>query len=86
MCQALDGACEAFQRDFPECYAPIVEGTQWLTEVRKEHILEGAEYNTGCPNAYQNKELPVMVSLMCKRCGIEADYEMNWVRRKGTGK
>lgn len=78
MCEALDSAVEAFNKDFPECRRPVVsESGQWVTDVFAEHILEGAEYNTDCRNAYENNQ-GVYVALMCKRCGIEADYVPTW--------
>lgn len=43
--------------------------------VRDSHNIEGAEYNTGSANAYSNNSGRVYVSLMCKRCGIEAEYD-----------
>ena len=90
MCEALEGACEAFQRDFPECRRPVVNAYgQWVTIVGTEHILEGAEYNTDCPNAFETTQ-GVYVAVMCKRCGVEANYVPSltgngtryWVREK----
>lgn len=75
---AFTEAAEQFQEDFPEC--------RMSTGVHPEHIIEGASYNTDEPYSYTNTQ-GVYVSLLCKRCGLEADYvpcsDGSWTMKEG---
>lgn len=63
---AFQDACQLFVEEFHDC--------EWSST--NQHVLEGASYNTGEPNAYSNDSGRVYVSILCKQCGIEADYPM----------
>jgi len=63
---AFKAAAARFEAEHDTCSVRPAEG----------HIIEGAEYNTGSSNAYKTTSGREYVSLMCKCCGIVAEYNV----------